>query len=90
MRVIVEGTRAGKPSRMQWDLLDFFDRESQTTSMARTTAFPCAIMAKMIARGEFDMPGVVPPELIGRVPGMLERVLDELKRRRVVFTSKHE
>jgi lysine 6-dehydrogenase len=87
MRVIVEGTRRGKPSRLQWDLLDYFDRASQTTSMSRTTAFPCAIVAKMMARGEFNMPGVIPPELIGRTPGMLDTVLAELSQRNVRFQS---
>lgn len=87
MRVMVQGMRNNKPVRMQWDMLDYFDRESQTTSMARTTAFPCTAVAKMIARGEFSMPGVIPPELIGRTPGLLQKVLAELAKRRVVFTS---
>ena len=85
MRVIVEGVHKGRPTRMQWDLLDYFDCASQATSMSRTTAFPCAIVAKMIAQGELAMPGVIPPELIGRAPGMLDKVLAELKQRGVVF-----
>jgi lysine 6-dehydrogenase len=88
MRVTVSGIKDGKPLAYQWDLLDFFDRPTQATSMSRTTAFPCTIMAGMVARGEFAMPGVIPPELIGRQPGMLDRVLDQLGRRGVRFDFK--
>jgi lysine 6-dehydrogenase len=87
MRVIVEGLKGDKRARLQWDLLDFYDRATQATSMSRTTAFPCTIMAKMIARGEFNLPGVIPPELIGQRPGMVQRVLDELAARGVMFDS---
>jgi len=87
MRVIVEGTRKGKPKRFVWDLLDWFDRATQATSMSRTTAFPCSIMAKLIARGEFEMPGVIPPELIGQRPGMLDRVLKELSIRGIQYSA---
>jgi len=85
MRVMVEGTKAGKNVRMVWDLLDFFDAASGSTSMSRTTAFPCTIMARMIARGEYRSPGVIPPELIGQQPGMLAKVLDQLQRRGVQY-----
>lgn len=85
MRVIVEGRKSGVQTRLVWDLLDYFDRNTQATSMSRTTAFPCTIMARMVARGEFRRPGVIPPELIGSEPGMLDRVLKELEYRGVRF-----
>jgi saccharopine dehydrogenase-like NADP-dependent oxidoreductase len=85
MRVIVEGTRNGRRSRLQWDMLDYFDRATQATSMSRTTAFPCTIVARMLARGEINMPGVMAPEILGQQPGMLERVLKQLEQRNVHF-----
>lgn len=45
------GVKGGRRERHSWDLLSFYDRESQATSMARTTAFPCAIMARAVASG---------------------------------------
>ncbi len=87
MRVIVEGTKNGKSMCYSWDLLDYYDRQSQATSMSRTTAFPCTIMARMVARGEFTKKGVLPPELIGCEKGMLDKVLAELQKRGVQFTS---
>ncbi|TVQ32861.1 MAG: saccharopine dehydrogenase [Phycisphaeraceae bacterium] len=87
MRIIVEGERAGEKRRFVWDLLDFYDRESRATSMARTTAFPCAIVARMIAAGEVSETGVLAPEKLGAMPGVTERVLEELERRGVRFSG---
>jgi len=81
MRVIGEG--GGK--RMQWDLLDFYDRATQATSMARTTAFPCAIVARMVASGKWKKPGVFTPEFLGPESGVLEHVLAEHEKRGVRY-----
>jgi saccharopine dehydrogenase-like NADP-dependent oxidoreductase len=51
--------------------------------MARTTGYPCVIVARMLADGTFTRPGVFPPELLGREPGILERMLRELSARGV-------
>lgn len=90
MRVIVEGVRHGRRERLTWDLFDRFDAATQTTSMARTTAFPCAIMARLVASGAFRRPGVVVPEFIGQTPGLLDIVLKEHERRGVRYAAKRE
>lgn len=90
MRVIADGDRDGVPVRMTWDLLDFYDKTSRATSMARTTALPCTIMARLVASGVFDQTGVITPEKIGAVPGMLDRVLDALASRGVTYDYHEE
>ncbi|MCI0363375.1 MAG: saccharopine dehydrogenase NADP-binding domain-containing protein [Phycisphaerales bacterium] len=85
MRVIVEGLKRGKRERMTWDLLDFYHQPSRATSMSRTTAFPCTIVARLIAAGKLKQPGVLPPEVVGREPGMLEHVVGQLAQRGVHF-----
>jgi saccharopine dehydrogenase-like NADP-dependent oxidoreductase len=90
MRVIVAGARRGRPVTFTWNLLDFFDRSSNATSMSRTTAFPCTIVAKLIANREFAMPGVIAPELIGAQTGMLDKVLAELSLRGVQYSAQVE
>lgn len=89
MRVIGEGGGKGG-KRMQWDLLDFYDKASGATSMARTTAFPCAIVARMIAAGRFAKRGVFAPEHLGQEKGVLEHVLAEHERRGVRYTARVE
>jgi lysine 6-dehydrogenase len=85
MRVIVEGTRSNQHHRLTWDMLDFFDRTTNTTSMARTTAFPCTILARtLLERGAYE-PGVIVAEMIGRDAQRTQHVLGELERRGVRF-----
>ncbi|HSE62152.1 MAG TPA: saccharopine dehydrogenase C-terminal domain-containing protein [Thermoanaerobaculia bacterium] len=64
LRVVVTGRKLGKTLRTTFELLDKTHRASGTTSMARTTAFPCAVIARMLARGEYRDPGVRPLEML--------------------------
>lgn len=93
MRIMVEGTRGGgggKRIRSTWDLVDFYDKKSMATSMSRTTALPCTTVARMIASGELKRPGVVPPEFLGAMPGMLARVMGVLKGKGVDYVRKEK
>ncbi len=84
MRVIVKGQRDGKQTCFRWELLDYYDRGTDTRSMSRTTGYPATAVAKMIARREFPLgPGVWPPEFPGQQPGFLDKVLAELDDRGV-------
>jgi saccharopine dehydrogenase-like NADP-dependent oxidoreductase len=87
LRVIVEGRKHGQRLRYTYDLYDEYDAATGRHSMARTTAFPNAIMARWIARGEFHRPGVCPPETVGAEPGMLDRMIHELSQRGVHLTG---
>jgi lysine 6-dehydrogenase len=90
MRVTVEGVRAGRRRRIVWDLLDRTDPVTRTTSMARTTGFPCAIVARLLLRGEWTQAGVFPPEILGRDPRLAGLVLDALAKRGVSITRREE
>jgi len=86
MRIIVEGCREGR-RRYVYDLLDRFDRGSNTTSMARTTGYTATMTARMIADGLYDRVGISPPEYLGRVPGCVPYLLDGLAERGVVYVE---
>jgi len=90
MRVIADGVKHGKRVRMRWDLSDRYDKASRCTSMARTTAFPCTIVARMLAAGEIRQTGVIVPELLGPDEALVGRVLDEHKRRGVEYQFREE
>jgi saccharopine dehydrogenase-like NADP-dependent oxidoreductase len=83
MQVVVEGTLDRRPARIVWTLLDHFDRAAGHSSMARTTAFPAAAVARMLASGEISRPGVHPPERLVEWPGVVESLLRQIKRRGV-------
>ena len=58
--------------------------------MARTTAFPNTIVARLVATGGFRRPGVNPPEFIGREAGLLAHVLERLAERGIEYTERIE
>ena len=89
LRVEVAGTKGGRKKRIVWDLYDETDAVSGATSMARTTGFPCAIVARILAERAFTRPGVHPPEILGRDETLTGRILLELSQRGV-SVKRHE
>lgn len=85
LQVIVEGTRGGRRERIRWELFDRTDPTTGATSMARTSGFPAAIVARLLAQGRVTEPGVQPPELLARDPGLASTILAEIERRGVTI-----
>jgi len=85
MRVNASGMKNGKRKNVSYELLDYYNEESETTSMARTTAFPAAIMARMILNGKFKFEGICPPEYISENKEVFSELLFELQERGVFF-----
>ena len=81
------GELDGTPTRLTWDLHDRLDPATGFSSMARTTAFPCTIMARMMLDGLIDEPGVHPPEDFASRDDVLATLLAGLKERGVIFTE---
>ncbi len=90
MRITVEGVRGGRRARRVWDLLDCYDPETGWTSMARTTAFPCTIVARMLAAGRITTPGVLPPERLAGDEALVRDVLAEQEKRGVRYRQRVE
>lgn len=63
VRIEAEGIRSGRPARYRLELVDRADEAAGLTAMMRTTAFPAAIIAGMLARGEIRQPGARPQEM---------------------------
>jgi saccharopine dehydrogenase-like NADP-dependent oxidoreductase len=87
MRVEATGLVGGVRQTWTWDLYDEADPATGYHSMARTTGFPCAIVARMLARGELSRPGVQPPELLAGDDRFFERMMEELRARGVTVTK---
>ena len=83
MQVIIEGKKKDKNIRSTYFLLDRYDEQTQTTSMARTTGYTCSIVARQLLGGMFDQKGICPPEYIGRTAGCFEHLLEEYAKRRI-------
>lgn len=85
MRVVVQGKKGQKKLQYTYDLLTYFDDETKTTSMGSTTGFPCAIVARLVAQGEYTYKGVCLPELLGREYKVYRRVIKGLEERGIFF-----
>jgi lysine 6-dehydrogenase len=83
MRVEVEGTGKSGPERCRFDLIDRYDSDTGISSMARTTGFTCAAIARIVAQGMYRHPGVSAPEHLGMRPDCYERVVEDLAARGV-------
>lgn len=63
LRVEAEGKKDGKPRRVTFDLVDYFDERSGITAMERTTGFSLAITGQFQATGKVNGNGVLTPDL---------------------------
>jgi lysine 6-dehydrogenase len=83
-RVEAIGEKAGRPRKHRIEMVDRYDDTLGFTSMARTTAFTGAIVARMIARGDLKTTGILPPEQVVIGP-LFDRLVDELAAAGVQF-----
>ena len=61
-RATITGTRGSREARLVYEFIDYYDEKNRMTAMMRTTAFPTAIIAAMLASGTIAAPGVQTPE----------------------------
>ena len=90
MRVRVEGIRDGRPERHTFSLLDRYDPETRTSSMARTTGYTATAMVRLLARGLYTVPGITPLELVGRERTAFDFIMKDLEDRGIRFRHQVE
>jgi len=81
MRVFAEGTKGGKPKRVGWELVDYYDEKSGISAMERSTGYSLSITGQMQARGEIGKAGVFTPD--EAIPA--EKYIKELAKRGVMI-----
>jgi lysine 6-dehydrogenase len=62
LRVVVEGTKGGKPVRHSWELVDRYDEARKISAMERTTGYSLAITGLMQAAGQIAPAGARTPD----------------------------
>lgn len=88
MRLLFEGeTAGGAAERITFDLVDRYDADNGLLSMARTTGFTAAAIARLVLEGRFRRPGVHPPEALGFDESLCRALLDQLEARGVRFAQ---
>ncbi len=85
MRVTVKGSEKNKPKEYVYDLLDRYDRKTNTPSMSRTTGYTCTAVARLVIEKWYDRVGISPPEYVGEEEKCFRFVMNYLKERNVVY-----
>ncbi len=81
MKVLLHGGNG----TVEWNLLDYYDKETKISSMARTTGYTCTAAVNLIAQELFMEKGVYPPELVGKEKKCFDFVMEYLKERNVIW-----
>ncbi len=89
LRIEIEGTQKGKPTRIQYELVDRTDHTAKQSSMSRTTGFTCTAVARLVLSGKYKRKGISPPEYIGENDRCFDFVVSELKKRNVQLNCFH-
>ncbi len=84
MRVQAKGKKGGRPKRIGYEMIDFYDTKNGVSSMGRTTGYTCSIVAQMAGREEIEGRGVVPPETALN-SAQVKRLLLELESKGVII-----
>lgn len=85
MRITIEGEEQGEALSYVYDLFDEYDEKTRTSSMARTTGYACTAVAEILLSGAYSATGISPPELLGREPDCLDKVMRYLADRNVRY-----
>lgn len=84
--VRVEGIKDGNKTTISYDMVDYYDEENGVTSMAKTTGFSAALMARMLGRGAIKEKGIQWPVRV--IKGdLIEELLSKLRVRGVEITE---
>jgi len=83
MRIVIDGEKDGREVRHTFNLLDYYNPDTETSSMARTTGYTCTAMVRLLARGLWTSPGLATPEIVGQNEACYRSVLEHLQERGV-------
>ncbi len=88
MRVTVKGENSkGQIEEVVYNLHDEFCKDTNTSSMARTTGYTATAAANLFLEGLFSEKGVFPPELVGKHEACFNYFLAYLKERNIHYVK---
>ena len=88
MRVTLKGENArGEKEEVVYSMHDEYHKETETSSMARTTGYTATAAANLFLEGLFSEKGVFPPELVGKHKACFDYFLNYLKERNIHYVK---
>ncbi len=86
MRVTLKGENAnGQTEEIVYNMHDEYCKDTNTSSMARTTGYTATAAANMFLDGLFSEKGVFPPELVGKHEACFNYFLKYLEERNIHY-----
>lgn len=89
MQITIKGDQNGVAKTIQYNLLDRYDPQSKTSSMARTTGYTATAMSNIFLKGIFKEKGVFPLELVGKHAACFEFTMKYLEDRGILYSTIH-
>ena len=83
LKIKISGKEENVRKEFVYELFDRFDKETNTTSMARTTGYTCTSVARLVLQGKLKNKGICPPEYIGAIPGDYDKIINMLKQKNI-------
>jgi len=88
MRISLRGENAdGQIEEIVYNLHDEYSKETNTSSMARTTGYTATAVANLFLDGLFTQKGVFPPELVGKHEDCFAYIIKYLEKRKVHYSK---
>ena len=78
----------GEGKKFELSLFDKYDKETNTSSMARTTGYTCTAAVNLVLKGSYKRKGISPPEYIGSEGNCFDEVLKYLAERNINILRK--
>jgi saccharopine dehydrogenase-like NADP-dependent oxidoreductase len=90
LQINMQGKRGQQQQHYSCYLHTRYDEAQGLTAMARTTAFTASIIVQLLADGDIHLRGVVPPEQLGMLDPIFEKIMIELKERHINPIHRYE
>ena len=68
-----------------YELFDKFNKETQTSSMARTTGYSCTSAVELVLNSDYIEKGLFSPEFLGAENNCLKKMLAYQKDRNIIY-----
>lgn len=85
MRIRISGKEKNVRKEIEYNVLDYTDKVTQTLSMARTTGYTCTAAANLVLQRKFSRKGISPPEYLGEDADNFNSIMEHLRERGVVY-----
>jgi len=85
MKVVIKGKDGADFKTIVYQLSDHYNKDSKTTSMARTTGYTCTAVASLMLEENLPYKGICPPEYLGKSEDHFNFILNYLGNRGVIY-----